>query len=184
MSEINPGNLLISHPFLKDPNFMRTVVYMCEVSEQGGIGFVLNRPFKQTLQQIIEGIDGTDFTIYTGGPVQPDTLHFIHRCPQIISGGIELGEGIFWGGDFEQVLYLINTRQLQANDIRFFIGYSGWDKDQLAEELLEDTTWITGYGNQQLVFSNNADAVWKQSLQNLGGRFAQMVNYPIDPQLN
>lgn len=184
MSEISAGSILISHPFLKDPNFARTVVVMCENDENGGLGFVLNRPYEQTLKQIINGIDGADFAVYTGGPMQLDTLHFIHRCPDIISGGIELSDGIFWGGNFEDVLYLINTKQLQDKDIRFFIGYSGWEKEQLQEELAEETTWITSDAKQHIVFSNDADKVWRKALQDLGGDYAQMVNYPIDPQLN
>jgi putative transcriptional regulator len=121
--------------------------------------------------------------VYYGGPVQVDTIHFLHQCPQLIEGGVEVTDQIYWGGDFETVVQLIKSNRLTSNDIRFFIGYSGWGEGQLEEEM-KLKSWITAEGTRKLIFSVNADNVWKDALKQLGGEYVQMVNYPIDPQLN
>ncbi len=162
---------------------MRTVVLLCEHREEGSFGFVLNKSFDQQLGDLIKDAEGIRFPVYDGGPVQKDTLHFIHRCPDKITGGIELTDGIFWGGDFEEVLSLLKAKKLQQNDIRFFLGYSGWGEGQLNGEL-EGKSWITRPANRQLVFNMNTQQIWKSALEEMGGEYTQMTNYPIDPQLN
>lgn len=183
MADIAPGTLLISDPFLKDPNFMRTVVLLCEHQDEGSFGFVLNKTFDQELGDLIKNAEGIRFPVYDGGPVQKDTLHFIHQKPGLIPGGIEIVDGIFWGGDFEDVLSLLKENKLGKNDIRFFLGYSGWGEGQLTGEL-DEKSWITRKASRQLVFNMNTPQIWKASLQDLGGEYSQMINYPIDPQLN
>lgn len=183
MVEIGPGVLLISDPFLKDPNFLRTVVFICEHQPEGSFGFVLNKLYDQKLGDLISDLEGYNLPVYYGGPVQVDTVHFLHRCPDIIHEGIEVAEGIYWGGDFEEVVQLIKDKALRPSDIRFFIGYSGWGEGQLEEEL-KTKSWITREGNSKLVFHKQATEIWKESLKDLGGEYSQMVNYPIDPQLN
>lgn len=184
MADLATGILLISDPFLKDPNFIRTVVLLCEYQEkEGSFGFVLNKSIEPELGDLVELAEGIRFPVYEGGPVQKETLHFIHQRPDLISGGAEVAEGIFWGGDFDVVLTLLRENKLSKNEIRFFVGYSGWDHGQLEGEL-EEKSWITRKANSQLVFDMNAQQIWKASLQDLGGEYSQMVNYPIDPQLN
>lgn len=183
MTEISAGVLLISDPFLKDPNFMRTVVLICDHQEEGTFGFVLNRPYDQALGDLITDLEGSTFPVFYGGPVQLDTVHFLHRCPELIPGGMEITDGIYWGGDFEEVVSLLKEKKLKQSDIRFFIGYSGWGEGQLDNEMKEKA-WITCESNQKLVFHKQADMIWPDALRTLGGEYAQMVNYPIDPQLN
>jgi putative transcriptional regulator len=183
MTDIVPGLLLISDPFLKDPNFMRTVILLCEHHEEGSLGFVLNRPYDQPLGELISDLEGTTIPVYYGGPVQLDTVHFLHTRPDLIEGGFEVNDGIFWGGDFEEVVALIKEKKLKASDIRFYIGYSGWGIGQLETELKEKS-WITREAIQPLVFHKEADMIWKEALKDLGGEYSQMTNYPIDPQLN
>ncbi|HSK11928.1 MAG TPA: YqgE/AlgH family protein, partial [Phnomibacter sp.] len=100
------GAILISDPFLRDPHFMRTVVFLCEHTGQGSFGFVLNRPFEQTLDEFVPDLEGYMLPVYYGGPVQPDTLHFLHRLPHLIPGGQKVVNGVYWGGDFEKVIEL------------------------------------------------------------------------------
>jgi putative transcriptional regulator len=183
MTDPVPGLLLISDPFLKDPNFMRTVILLCEHQQEGSFGFVLNRPYDQPLGELISDLEGTTIPVYYGGPVQLDTVHFLHKRPDLIEGGFEVTDGIFWGGDFEQVVSLIKKKKLKAGDIRFYIGYSGWGEGQLENELKEKS-WITREGTKKLVFHKEAEAIWREALKDLGGEYSQMTNYPIDPQLN
>ena len=183
MTVAGPGILLISDPFLKDPNFHRSVVFICEHREEGSFGFVINKSVEPELGELIEGAEGIRFPVYEGGPVQKDTLHFIHQRPDLIPGGAEVTDGIFWGGDFEEVLSLLRAGKLKQEDIRFFLGYSGWSEGQLEEEL-EEKSWITRKASPTLVFNSDASATWKAALRELGGEYKQMTNYPSDPQLN
>jgi len=183
MIEIHPGILLISDPFLKDPNFARSVVLICDHQIEGSFGFVLNRLYDQPLGQMITDLEGFNFPLFYGGPVQKDTVHFLHTRPDLIEGGMEIRDGIYWGGDFEEVVELIKNKLLKPKDIRFFIGYSGWGEGQLEEEL-NTKSWITRDCTKPLVFNKNIDAIWKDALKDLGGEYSQMIHYPLDPQLN
>jgi putative transcriptional regulator len=177
------GILLISDPFLKDPNFMRTVVFLCEHKEEGSFGFVLNRKYENTLDELIPELEGYPVPVYYGGPVQMDTVHFLHQYPAEIPGGVEVIKGVYWGGDFETVVEKIRNNTLDAGKIKFFIGYSGWSGGQLSDELNEKS-WLTLKATRKLIFQKKHSEVWKDSLRQLGGDYEMMINFPIDPQLN
>jgi putative transcriptional regulator len=183
MVELAPGVLLIADPFLKDPNFMRTVVFLTEHREDGTIGFVLNRQYENTLDELLPEIEGHKLPVYYGGPVQMNTIHFLHRYPEEVPGGIEIMKGIYWGGDFDKVIELINSGKLITERIRFYIGYSGWSKGQLETEMAEKT-WLTVEATRRLIFHEQTEEIWKDSLRHMGGDYEMMVNFPIDPQLN
>lgn len=177
------GVLLIADPFLKDPNFMRTVVFLTEHREDGTIGFVLNRQYENSLDELIPEIQGYKLPVYYGGPVQMNTVHFLHRYPEEVQGGIEVMKGVYWGGDFDAVIELINSGKADPEKIRFYIGYSGWSPGQLETEMNEKT-WLTVEAARKLIFHPNAEEIWKDSLKHLGGEYEMMINFPIDPQLN
>jgi putative transcriptional regulator len=177
------GILLIADPFLKDPNFARTVVFLCEHQEEGSFGFVLNRLFDTTLDELIPDLAGHKIPVYFGGPVQLDTIHFLHQYPDLIPGSFEVSPGIYWGGEFEAVMELIKNETIDINKIRFYIGYSGWGVGQLDGELKEKS-WITLKANRKLIFHRQMELIWKDSLRELGGDYEMMINFPIDPQLN
>lgn len=183
MIEPAPGILLIADPFLKDPNFLRTVVFLCEHKPEGSFGFVLNRRFESTLDELIPELAGHQIPVYYGGPVQVDTIHFLHQFPEVIPGGQEVMKGIYWGGDFEALLNGVKNQEIDTDKIRFYIGYSGWGGGQLAEEMTEKT-WLTVKATRKLIFQTDHSDVWKASLKQLGGDYEIMVNFPIDPQLN
>lgn len=183
MVEPAPGVLLIAEPFLKDPNFMRSVVFLCEHQQEGSFGFVLNRLYPQSLDELLQGILNMNIPVYYGGPVQMDSIHFLHQCPEKIFGGVEVFQGIYWGGDFETVVELLQNGELAPDKIRFFIGYSGWGDGQLDEEM-KSNSWLTAKATRNIVFHKNNDALWKDALDLLGEKFEPLKNYPIDPQLN
>ena len=183
MVDISAGKILIADPFLRDPNFQRSVIFLCDHKDEGSFGFVLNKPHDQKLGELLEGFDSSTFPVYYGGPVQLDTLHFLHQCPHIIPGGIEVTDGIYWGGEFQAVLDMLKSGQLTNKNIRFFVGYSGWSHGQLEEEM-NIKSWITTEATKPLIFSKNADETWKDALRQLGGDYVQLINYPLDPQLN
>ena len=177
------GILLIADPFLKDPNFLRTVVFLCEHKDEGSFGFVLNRQYENMLDELIPELEAHKLPVYYGGPVQADTIHFLHQYPDEIPGGQEVLKGVYWGGDFDAVVNLIKNEDIDSGKIRFYIGYSGWSEGQLSEELNEKT-WLTVKATRKLIFHKNYEKIWKDSLKHLGGDYEMMVNFPIDPQLN
>jgi putative transcriptional regulator len=183
MIDPGPGVLLIADPFLKDPNFLRTVVLLCEHNEEGSFGFVLNRQYENTLDELIPELEDHKIPVYYGGPVQQDTIHFVHQYPEDIPGGVEIMTGIWWGGDFESVVDMLKKGTIEHDKIRFYIGYSGWSEGQLEEEMKEKT-WLTVQANRALIFLADYAEVWKLSIKELGGEYEAIVNYPIDPQLN
>ena len=178
------GTLLIAEPFLKDPNFMRTVILLCRHGESdGSFGFVINSLFHKKLDELIPELKGFDLPVYKGGPVQLDTLHYIHQYPELLPDCQKITDDVFWGGDFETLKILMLGGEIDADRIRFFLGYSGWEEGQLAGEM-EDKSWLTVNANRTIVFDTAIEDIWKASLIKLGGKYELMIHYPTDPQLN
>jgi putative transcriptional regulator len=177
------GRLLISEPFLPDPNFERTVVLLCEHNEDGSFGFVLNKPSILKVNEVMEDIVAFDNIVYVGGPVQQDTLHFIHRNTQI-ENAVEIGTNVYWGGNFESLVVLCDTKQIATADVRFFLGYSGWGPGQLQTELEQDSWIVCDFINDPLLFDTEPKEMWKKALDSMGGRYSIYSNYPVDPSLN
>ena len=177
------GRLLISEPFLPDPNFERTVVLLCEHNDEGSFGFVLNKPSILKVSEVMEDLAKVENVVYVGGPVQQDTLHFIHRNASL-ENAVEIVDKIYWGGAFENLMLQLETQQIIANDIRFFLGYSGWGPGQLDAELDQDSWIVCDYVTDQLLFDTVPDIMWRKALENMGGRFSMYSNYPVDPRLN
>lgn len=177
------GRLLISEPFLPDPNFERTVVLLCEHNEEGSFGFVLNKASAIKVNEVMEDFGNFESVVFVGGPVQQDTLHFIHRNTSI-EGAVGIADGAFWGGDFESLVSLYDTKQIENKDIRFFLGYSGWGPGQLESELEQESWIVCDYVSNQLLFDTEPDKMWRKALDSMGGRFSVYSNYPVDPRMN
>ncbi|MEO7215308.1 YqgE/AlgH family protein [Mucilaginibacter sp.] len=178
------GRLLISEPFMPDPNFKRSVIILTEYSPAGAMGFILNHQTDYMLGDILPDVSYSEIPVYMGGPVAENTLHYIHRCPDKIEGGIEIAEGVFWGGDFDKIKELITNYQLTEDEIKFFTGYSGWTPDQLDNELREDAWIVTNKFEADAVFANNEHNLWKETVISLGQRYAHIANFPENPTLN
>jgi len=116
------GTLLIANPHLNDPNFLRTVVFLCEHNAEGSFGFVLNRKLEYTVDELVAELGDFKLPIFEGGPVELNTLHFLHQYPQQIPGGKEVIDGVFWGGEFEKLIEAINARIIDTNKNTIFSG--------------------------------------------------------------
>jgi putative transcriptional regulator len=178
------GRLLISEPFMMDPNFKRSVILLTEYTEAGAVGFILNHQSEYLLGDILPDTSYSEMPVYIGGPVGENTLHFIHCVPEKIAGGIEIGEGIYWGGDFEMVKQLVSGYSLTEQEIKFFTGYSGWTPNQLDEELKENVWIVTDKFKPETLFSNSEQNLWKEVVIGLGRRYAHIANFPENPELN
>ncbi len=160
------GRILISEPFLLDSYFKRAVILLGEHSEEGTVGFILNKPTDLQLNDALEDFPPFDSPLYFGGPVQTDTIHFLHTLGQKLEGSKEIMPGIFWGGDLEMLKLLIDTHQVTKNDIRFFAGYSGWEPQQLTAEL-KGHTWLISNCVKDFAFSEHPEGLWGEVLKTM-----------------
>jgi putative transcriptional regulator len=177
------GVLLVSEPFLNDPNFRRSVVLLTEHNGEGSIGFILNRPISFRVNEIMEDFPEFDAPVFLGGPVQQDSLHFIHRVASLAEEGDEIAPGVFWGGDFERLKSQVQAGLVSQDDVRFFIGYSGWGPEQLEEEMAQKA-WIISPPRPGMTFADDPKGLWRDILQAMGGKYKSFSNYPEDPSLN
>lgn len=176
------GKLLVAEPFLRDPNFVRSVVLLCEHGVEGTVGFVLNNITDMTLGDLLPEIYTPSLEIWQGGPVQTDTLHMLHRIPAIL-GGNDIGGGIYWGGSYEALQAMISNGNYDPADLRLYVGYSGWSPGQLEQEM-KDESWLVANATQQLLFDTAPKNVWKEAVSSLGREYKYLLNMPVDPQLN
>lgn len=183
-TDIKPaaGKLLIAEPFLNDPGFSRTVVLLCEHGDEGSVGFVLNRPSSSSIGELLPELSHTSLPVFDGGPVRNDTLHMIHRMPDLM-GGQEVLPGIYWGGSYADLAHTLEHHPLAQEQLRLFVGYSGWDKGQLEAELKEGA-WLVANSYDELIFGTEVGRVWQDSIRSLGSAFAFLANMPLHPQLN
>lgn len=177
------NSFLIADPFLKDNSFIRSVVYLCLHNDEGSFGFTINKRTDFFLEDLMTDFDSLSIPIYSGGPVGTDTIHFLHQLPLLIPNSKKMNENLYWGGDFDCVKELIISNKIDFSKIKFFIGYSGWSAGQLANEL-EEKSWLTSRADNDILLNTSDENIWKKSIKLLGPEFVELINYPIDPELN
>lgn len=183
-ANLRKGLLLIAEPsIIGDYSFARTVILLAEHTKEGSVGFIINKPMNYTLNDLVPEIDA-DFQIFDGGPVEKDNLYFIHNVPELIPNSIEISEGIFWGGDYELTKKLINNGVIQSENVRFFLGYSGWENHQLESEMKTNAWLISENRYKSKLIEKSATEFWKEKLIELGGDYILWSNAPENPSFN
>ena len=178
------GKLLIAEPSLTgDVSFNRSVVLLAEHNSEGSVGFILNKPLNYSMNDLVEEIL-VPFPVYNGGPVGQDNLYFIHKVPDLISNSVEISDGIYWGGDFDTTVALINQQKITQNDIRFFLGYSGWASLQLDQELHSKSWIVVANQYESDIIRKWTQAFWREKMMELGGDYLLWSNAPENPSLN
>ncbi|MBK9224062.1 MAG: YqgE/AlgH family protein [Flavobacterium sp.] len=182
--KLKKGQLLVAEPsIIGDISFNRSVILLAEHNKEGSVGFILNKPLKYTIKDLVPDIDA-NFKIYNGGPVEQDNLYFIHNVPELITNSIEISSGIFWGGDFELTRNLINEGKIKKDNVRFFLGYTGWETMQLENEM-ETNSWIIAENlYQNKIIGKSTTDFWKEKILELGGDYIIWSNAPENPLLN
>ncbi len=180
----NKGDLLIAEPaIIGDVSFNRSIVLLADHTFEGSIGFILNKPLEYTIKDLVPDVEAT-YKVYNGGPVEQDNLYFIHKVPELIPNSIEISLGIFWGGDFSKVAELISNGSINEHDIRFFLGYSGWDTDQLEEELKANSWVVTENIYKNGIIEKDHESFWKEKMIEFGGEYSIWSNAPENPNYN
>ncbi|MFO8234317.1 MAG: YqgE/AlgH family protein [Bacteroidales bacterium] len=176
------GRILISEPLLNDSYFKRSVVYLTEYSENGSVGFVLNKPIDLSPDEVVKDFPKFNTPIYVGGPVAKDTIHYLHTVSDLIPNSVHVQGNIYWGGDFEKVKEVIADGLILPSQIRFFLGYSGWSPNQLEEEIKKNA-WLVSELEASKIMKPDRD-LWKKTLQELGNKYKIWTNCPENPALN
>lgn len=179
--KVRAGDILLSEPFMKDENFKRAVILLCEHNQQGSFGLVINKKMDLCIQDVLPDFPIDDIELYAGGPVGLDSLHYIHTYGDLIEGSIHVKDNVYWSGNFEQIKMLFETESIDASKFRFFIGYSGWGPNQINDEM-EAESWIISRNYKDVLAKDNR--MWKSILECMGGEFKFYSTFPEDPALN
>lgn len=177
------GRILISEPFLYDYYFKRSVVLLAEHNREGSFGVIINKPMGLGFDEVVKDFPEFVGKVYLGGPVKTDSLFFIHTMGDEIENSMPIIKGLYWGGDLDKVKEMIVLNQLNDDNIRFFIGYSGWMPKQLDNELKRDSWLVSNMPAEEIMLSN-PDLMWKKSVLEIGGRYKIWTNFPAEPTLN
>ncbi|NQU87155.1 MAG: YqgE/AlgH family protein [Mariniphaga sp.] len=177
------GRILIAEPFLTGSYFNRSVVFLVAYSDKGAVGFILNKKVDFPIHDIITDFPDFNAQVYIGGPVATDSVYYIHKFGKQISGSIQVSENLFWGGDFEDLKRLITMGLAKSSEIRFFLGYSGWDSGQLEEELKENS-WLVNNVNDEIVMKDLSQSSWFDFVKMVGKEYKVWEHFPENPSLN
>jgi putative transcriptional regulator len=177
------GKILISEPFLPDTFFNRSIVYLTDHTPQGSVGFILNKKLDLNLSAAVSGFENWNENINMGGPVAPDTLHYLHSLGDLIPNSVLVEDNIYWGGDIDAIRELIATGKINQSQIRFFLGYSGWSAGQLERELKEDS-WIIARVKSEIIMNNRGNDTWKRVLRSFKNKYRIWADFPDSPDMN
>lgn len=181
--QIKTGMILLAEPFMMDPNFKRAAVLLTDHGDDGSVGFILNRESDVRIDELVDNFPEFSAPVYIGGPVGRDTIHYLHRKGDLLEGSDEIAPGIYWGGDYERLKFLIRQELILPSDIRFFVGYSGWSEDQLAEELTLGS-WVTAPMDANYLFKAAPDSLWSQVMKNKGDTFSVIADMEEEAKYN
>ena len=174
------GNLILAEPFMDDDHFRRSVIFMCEHHNDGSYGFILNNQLDINLDELVPEIEFKSIKIYYGGPVHSSNLFYLHQLGDLIENSIEICDNIWTSGDFNQIIEFINMGIIDTKKIKFFLGYSGWEKNQLLTEF-DSNSWIALNLVEENIFKENTQNLWKEILNKRGGKMKAIANFPVNP---
>lgn len=176
------GALLVAGPRLLDPNFMHTVILLCEHTPAGTFGLVLNRPTPLRVRELGSDLDllrERDSPLATGGPVTPTEMHVLHGAHGV-PGAVRIVPGVWLGGDPAVLHAALGGAGEPA---KFLLGYSGWGPGQLDAEI-EEASWVVCPADAATVFDPRPETLWRRVLRAQGGRVAALADIPPDPSWN
>lgn len=177
------GRILISEPFLRDATFGRSVILLVDHTDEGSMGLVINKQLPLFLNDIIMEFKYLDeIPLYKGGPIATDTLFYLHTLSDI-PGSISISKGLYLNGDFDEIKKYILQENKISECIRFFLGYSGWDSEQLSNEIRENT-WLVSEEEKSYLMKNNIKDMWRKALEKLGSKYETWSRFPQVPTLN
>jgi putative transcriptional regulator len=177
------GQLLIAHPLLSDGFFNRSVVYLTSHHDEGAIGFCLNFKTQFLLRDVRPQINNGNFPIYEGGPVAKNQLFFLHMLGHDVPDSYAVNNNVFVGGDFNELLHMIEHGKVKTNQVRFFAGYSGWSGGQLEQEI-RNKHWLINEPSDANFMIDDTDELWGNKLSEIKDSYSIFANFGSDPSMN
>jgi putative transcriptional regulator len=183
-SKLSPrkGRVLIAEPFLPGDYFSRSTVLLVQCTADGDVGFILNKPTKLRVRDLFKGFPNFESPAFLGGPVSNDKLFFLHTLGEKIRDSLLVKEELYWSGDFDQLISLIRAGLVKEEEVRFFLGYSGWSAGQLKAEIAEHSWVVTEPTVENILLSD--EQFWNESVKLIGGNALLWQNFPENPELN
>ncbi|MCZ2109718.1 MAG: YqgE/AlgH family protein [Dehalococcoidia bacterium] len=185
MADSYAGKLLVATPSLVDPNFARSVVFMCAHDEAGSLGVILNRPALEL--EIREHLPDWGAhasrppVLFNGGPVERTRALGLARYQQGTLRALE--------SDLPHGISLVDLTEsaeetaVTIDALRVFVGYSGWGAGQLEREIGEEA-WFVVEADADDPFTPEPDRLWHRVLRRQRGRLAMFAYFPPDPAMN
>jgi putative transcriptional regulator len=158
-------------------------VLLTEHTKEGSVGFVLNKPVDLSVNDVLSDFPEIETEISIGGPVNTNTVHYIHTLGTAIPNSVQVLDNLYWGGDFDAVKEMITSGKIKGQEIRFFLGYAGWSPNQLDNELSENA-WLVSEMNAEQIMKGPDNNLWKNILKKSGDKYKTWVNFPENPGLN
>ncbi|MFQ5672019.1 MAG: YqgE/AlgH family protein [Nitrospinales bacterium] len=180
------GYFLIANPVLPDPNFSRTVVLLCNHNDEGSFGLVVNRAADMTASEVFANHEVARFVdnkVYIGGPVSQSQVFYLCRSRDPIPDMETVCEGVQMGMRWDVLDRVVASLKDPEQDIRFYLGYSGWAAGQLDGEM-EHRSWLTCHARDDFVFGEQEDHIWQNVVRSLGRDYEYLLHAPTNPNLN
>ena len=177
------GRILLAEPFLAGNYFSRSIIFLVAHSSKGAVGFILNKKVDFPIQDVVSDFPEFDGEVYIGGPVATDSIYFIHKLGDKVSGSIQITENLYWGGNFEELKRIVKLGLVNPSDVRFFLGYSGWDSGQLEDEIKENS-WLVNDVEEESIMNAFSPESWVDFVKKVGKRYSIWENFPENPSLN
>lgn len=165
--------LLLAMPQLRDPNFARSVVLLCEHGPKGALGFVVNKP---TERRAIEAValepplhTDSGLVLWTGGPVEPERGFLLLGEDPQVEDSERVADGFHLTASLAVLRRLLESEPAAAaaSRCRLLLGYAGWAPGQLDGELAA-SAWLTAPPDPDLVFDTAPEQMWERAIRGLG----------------
>lgn len=184
---VDPGMLLAAWPDMLDPNFMHSVLLVCQHTSEGAYGFVLNRPANRVIGELVSThplLSRSPFPVYVGGPVESDTMQFVHSVPEEIPGGVSLDGKLWLGGEVDAMASFLDANPEAArSQLKVFLGYAGWGALQLEIELTSGS-WLPGPADPEALFGEGGEEAWRRVVRSIGKEGWNLEQEPPDISWN
>lgn len=178
------NHFLIAMPTMSDPNFARTLTYLCEHNREGALGLIVNRPLDLDLGTLYERVDLAackgaffhrykDLPVYFGGPVQPERGFVLHRPPGPWQSTLRVSDeiGLTSSRDILQAM----SEEGRPEDVLVTLGYAGWGAGQLEWELSQNA-WLTVAADPDIIFALPPEERLSAAMRLLGIDYTRLAD--------
>ena len=180
------GDLLVVEPFLSEVHFSRAVILLIDHNDtEGTVGLVLNHRSTLSLNSVLRNAScPSNIPLHIGGPVEHGRLLYLHTLGDRFRESVQLENGLYIGGNFNDVLEYLNSEEYDEQCIKFFAGYSGWTAGQLKKEIKEKTWVVTSLTHRTAAMTAQDDTYWQEIVKSLGEEYRSWLLCPQKPHFN